>query len=331
MRTTPRMLMLYFTAGMPAFAQLRIICWICSIWRSRCGLWPSMIAAIGAFAIRPKAAGSAPCRARCRVSPRVRAAAKAFDGPLFVERRREIRAADVIHAERRHDAQHFVFIGMLRARMHGGFAGGRICRGRRPLCDGGFGAGRGRARGQKEAASVHISNAILYRGRREMAPALLLPDRCRLFARCGDGDVNGIGGNTVHGYRNRHHASERSCGRHSYIHLVETDLRGSQTSERRRGGDGVSVEAAAESHHDIADALKRCNRGSSYAFHRRRSGLSESDAINHQNVARFGGMSREARHAGAGRKRKASVGTVDYSSIARNIARKASAARLHLR
>ena len=48
MRTTPRMLMLYLTAGMPALAQLRIICWIRLIWRSRKGLWPSIMAPISA-------------------------------------------------------------------------------------------------------------------------------------------------------------------------------------------------------------------------------------------------------------------------------------------
>src|ERR1043166_7762955 len=42
-RTTPRMLMLYFNVGIPALAALRIIWQMLSISRSRSGLLPSMI------------------------------------------------------------------------------------------------------------------------------------------------------------------------------------------------------------------------------------------------------------------------------------------------
>jgi hypothetical protein len=41
--TTPKMLMLYLSSGMPARAALRIICWMFSISRSRSGLLPSMM------------------------------------------------------------------------------------------------------------------------------------------------------------------------------------------------------------------------------------------------------------------------------------------------
>jgi hypothetical protein len=78
MRTTPRMLMLYFTAGIPAFAQLRSICCICSICRSRSGLCPSITAAIGALPITDEGSGSGtissampcfPTRSRRRDNP----------------------------------------------------------------------------------------------------------------------------------------------------------------------------------------------------------------------------------------------------------------------
>ena len=47
----PRMVKLYFTWKMPAFAQLRICVQMSSMLRSRSGLWPSMIAGICARSI----------------------------------------------------------------------------------------------------------------------------------------------------------------------------------------------------------------------------------------------------------------------------------------